>query len=140
MCSSLNLVFHYYGQRASKQPMRPTLVFVYNADSGLFNTLSDIAHKLLSPQTYACNLCAITHSAFAMNKAWKEYLAGLDADLEFLHADELKSRYGITDVPLPAVFRWEDGKLEVCIDAKAVNTCKDSDDLKTLIERALKDG
>lgn len=29
--------------------MRPTLIFVYNADSGLFNTVTDIAHKVLSP-------------------------------------------------------------------------------------------
>ncbi len=117
--------------------MRPTLVFVYNADSGVFNTLTDIAHKLLSPRTYTCNLCAITHSAFAMQKSWKEYLASLDADLEFLHADELKSRYGILDEPLPAVFRKAAGKLTVCIAARAINACKDSDDLKRLIERAL---
>ena len=30
-----------------------TLLFVYNADSGLFNTMADIGHKLLSPETYA---------------------------------------------------------------------------------------
>ncbi len=27
------------------------LLFVYNADSGLFNTLGDIGHKLFSPNT-----------------------------------------------------------------------------------------
>jgi hypothetical protein len=37
------------------------LLFVYNADSGLAAALFDSAHKLLSPQTYACNLCALTH-------------------------------------------------------------------------------
>ncbi len=28
-----------------------TLLFVYNADSGFFNTLADTGHKLFSPTT-----------------------------------------------------------------------------------------
>jgi len=31
--------------------MSKQLVFVYNADSGMFNTLTDIAHKVFSPKT-----------------------------------------------------------------------------------------
>ncbi len=48
----------------------PTLLFVYNADSGFFNLAADIARKIFSPQTYDCNLCAITHDAFAMKNDW----------------------------------------------------------------------
>ena len=36
--------------------MRKSIVFVYNADSGLFNMVTDTAHKMLSPDTYECNL------------------------------------------------------------------------------------
>ena len=50
------------------------LLFVYNADSGLFNTLTDIAHKMLSPKTYTCNLCAITHGLFSEKEEWKEFI------------------------------------------------------------------
>ncbi len=32
--------------------MAKSIVFVYNADSGLFNALPDIAHKTFSPATY----------------------------------------------------------------------------------------
>ena len=42
-----------------------SLLFVYNADSGFFNTLADIGHKLFSPATYPCQLCAITHGVLA---------------------------------------------------------------------------
>ena len=51
--------------------MNPTLIFVYNADSGLFNTLTDIAHKTFAPETYSCNLCAITFGTFGMRTEWK---------------------------------------------------------------------
>ncbi len=44
------------------------LVFVYNADSGLFNTVTGMAHKIFSPGTYECNLCALTYSTFGMRE------------------------------------------------------------------------
>ena len=112
---------------------RPALVFVYNADSGVFNTLADVAHKIFSPQTYACNLCALTHSAFGMRGEWREFLEGLGEPLEFLHADELKARYGVAGVPLPAVFRRVGGRLEVFVGADSINACRTTDDLKRLI-------
>ena len=112
---------------------RPALVFVYNADGGVFNTLADVAHKIFSPQTYACNLCALTHSAVGMRREWREFLEGLGEPLEFLHADELKARYGVAGVPLPAVFSREGGRLEVFVDADSINACRTMDDLKRLI-------
>jgi hypothetical protein len=37
------------------------LLFVYNADAGLVTGLLDTLHKVLSPSTYSCSLCAITY-------------------------------------------------------------------------------
>jgi hypothetical protein len=54
-----------------------SLVFVYNADSGVFNTLSDIAHKIFSPETYACNLCALTPHEFRYARRVEETLSRL---------------------------------------------------------------
>src|SRR4051812_28611344 len=112
---------------------RPALVFVYNADSGVFNALADAAHKIFSPRTYACNLCALTHTAFGMRGEWREFLEGLGRPLEFLHADELKSRYGLEGVALPAVFEHDGGALRVLADSDAINACGTLDELKRLI-------
>ncbi len=111
----------------------PGLIFVYNADSGVFNTLADAAHKIFSPRTYQCNLCALTHSAVRMRREWKRFLDGLGRPLEFLHADELQARHGVTGVPLPAVFRRDGGRLEVFADADSINACRTTDELKRLI-------
>lgn len=113
--------------------MKPTLIFVYNADSGLFNGLADLAHKIFSPQTYACNLCSLTYSPFGMKQEWKEFLGSLDLPMEFLHRDEFKARYGMEKVPLPAIFKKADDRLEVWIDAGAINSCRTLGDLKQLI-------
>ena len=114
------------------------LVFVYNADSGLFNAVTDMAHKVFSPRTYACNLCALTYSTFRMRANWKRFLETLDRPLEFLHADELNSRYGISNAPLPAVFKKEGERLVLLLGADAINTCKTIDDLKRLVEGRLR--
>lgn len=117
---------------ATKQG-EPTLIFVYNADSGVFNLAADIARKIFSPHTYSCNLCAITHSTFAMKTEWRDYLATLKVPFEFLHADELKAEYGVNTADLPAVFMKENDDLKMIIDAAAINLCRTIDDLKRII-------
>jgi hypothetical protein len=112
---------------------KPGLVFVYNADSGLFNALSDAAHKIFSPQTYRCNLCALTHTALGMRREWKQFLDGLDVPSEFLHADELRARYGVAGAALPAIFKRAGGGVEVLVDAESINACQTLGDLKRLI-------
>jgi hypothetical protein len=112
---------------------RSALVFVYNAESGVFNSLADAAHKIFSPRTYACNLCALTHTALGMRGEWKRFLEGLGVPLEFLHADELRSRYHVEGVPLPAVFEKEGVSLRVLAGADAINACGTLDELERLI-------
>jgi hypothetical protein len=115
------------------------LVFVYNAGSGLFNALTDIAHKTFSPRTYQCNLCALTHSTFGMRKDWKRFLETLDVPLEFLHSDELYELRGVSGVTLPAIFKREGERLELLIAADAINACRTMDDLKRLIRERFAD-
>ncbi len=117
--------------------MPTSLVFVYNADRGLFNALADTAHKLISPGTYQCNLCAITHGAVRMHQQWKTFLEGLDVPLEFLHRDELQAIYGIRDARLPAIFRRVDHQLAPWIDAETINACHSLDELQDLIRQRL---
>lgn len=112
---------------------RPGLVFVYNADSGVFNALSDVAHKIFSPQTYGCNLCALTHSALGMRGEWRRFLDGLGRPLEFLHADEFGARYPAAAVRLPTIFERNGEDLKEFIGADAINACRTMDDLKQLI-------
>jgi hypothetical protein len=113
--------------------MASTLVFVYNANGGLFNTLADVAHKIFSPETYACNLCALTHSNFGMRKEWRQFVESLGGPVEFLHADELKTRYGVEGVRLPVIFSREDESLRELVGAAEINNCRTMEELEQLI-------
>ncbi|MBI3571591.1 MAG: hypothetical protein HY082_10930 [Gammaproteobacteria bacterium] len=101
------------------------------------NTLLDIGHKIVSPQTYACNLCAITHSTFSMRDEWKNFVAGLGVPVEFLHRDELARRYSVHGVALPAIFRKTDGGLEKWIDREEINRCHSLAELEELVRTRL---
>lgn len=116
---------------------QPTLVFVYNADSGALNTLLDIGHKIVSPQTYSCKLCAITHSTFSMRGEWRRFVDELGLPVEFLHRDELVERYGMRDVALPAVFLKAAGKLQGWIGRDEIDRCRSLADLQQLIQTRL---
>lgn len=118
---------------ARMQPSSNRLVFVYNADSGLFNTASDIAHKLFSPDTYARDLCALTHGYFSMRKRWGAFIESLPLDSEFLHRDQFRERYPEIDAALPAVFRHRDGKLVELLSARAIGDCRSLEELEERI-------
>ena len=51
--------------------MLQRLIFVYNADGGRLAGLQDMFHKILSPATYSCSLCAVTYGATSMRPEWQ---------------------------------------------------------------------
>jgi hypothetical protein len=115
------------------------LLFVYNADSNLFATVTDFAHKILKPDTYACNLCKITYGNFNMKKDWQTFIEQLPCDLTFLHRDEfLKAHPEGAKMDLPAVFSLDKGKVKPFIPADKINGAKNIEDLKQLVNQGLK--
>ena len=114
-----------------RSPVR--LMFVYNADSGFFNALADIGHKLFSPETYACRLCAITYGLMTEKAEWREFVSSTGAECVFLHRDELNRHEPGLASALPAVFRMTDQGPRVCLDAATLNACSSMADLKALI-------
>lgn len=117
-------------------PHSPRLIFVYNADSGLFNTLADIGHKIFSPQTYACELCALTHGYFRERGPWRAFVESLPLTCEFLHRDEFRQRHPAqAALALPAVLRVDDAEPQVCLTREDLAACADLDALQAAIRR-----
>jgi mannose-6-phosphate isomerase len=99
-----------------------SLLFVYNADSTVFAQLTDVAHKLLSPATYQCNLCKITYSAVAMKQEWKDYVESLPLKVDFKHRDEFIKEYPtLRKTELPAIFKINREDLTLLISAEELN-------------------
>ncbi|WP_241234677.1 hypothetical protein [Nonlabens ponticola] len=58
------------------------LIFVYNANSGRINSWLDSAHKIISPSTYQCKLCELTHGAFTEHDEWSRFRESLAGERE----------------------------------------------------------
>lgn len=69
------------------------LIFIYNANSGLFPLLKDVTHKIISPKTYPCSLCALTYDTFSESKAWKLFRKNTTTKMVFYHKDEFEIHY-----------------------------------------------
>ena len=97
------------------------LVFVYNADAGLAAGLFDSIHKIVSPSTYPCSLCALTHGLTRMDPRWRAWLASLPMATAFYHRPDFRTAFpAAADWPLPLVAIAQGGTLAVLLDARAL--------------------
>jgi len=114
------------------------LIFVYNADDGVIAALFDAAHKLVSPGTYACSLCAVTYGAVSMRRAWKDYLAALPLQKRFYHRQSFARAYpALAGLALPAVLIDHGAGPEPLIPAAELDALPDLAALIALLDARL---
>lgn len=112
-----------------------TLIFIYNADGGVLDALGDMVHKIVSPATYPCSLCALTYSPVAMRGAWRRFLKRLGLPTLFLYRDEFRGELDRRDLALPAVLLGGDGEQpEIFVSAQELAALPDLAALMALIE------
>ena len=113
------------------------IIFVYNADSGRINTLLDIGHKLLRPDTYACNLCSLTHGVFKEKEEWRTYREASPHELEFLHKDEFEEKYEYKGGTYPVILEADDeGKnFKVLLPTEEINALSGLEDLMSRLPK-----
>lgn len=136
--TGLNYRFRTIEPPVSHTVMNEELLFVYNADSGVFNTMSDMAHKLLSPETYSCSLCSITHGVFKERDEWRQFIELLPVSSEFLHRDDFKQRYPEwAHLNLPVLLLLRGNDISVLMDQKRIAACLSVDELSDSIRKQL---
>ena len=119
-------------------PDTPRLILIYNAAGGIFAQLSDAVHKLVSPSTYACSLCALSYGAVSMHGAWRRTLESLPVTPVFLHRGEGKVAALAPNAELPAILlRQGSTSPELLIGADELNAMPDLETLTELLLRRL---
>ncbi len=114
---------------------QPTLLFVYNADSGKINALKDYVHKIVKPSTYPCSLCAVTYGNFGMKQEWKDFVQSLGISVEFLHRDEFNAQYQVPDATYPAAYLKTNDKLTLLITREEMNATQTLDEMIKLVRK-----
>jgi hypothetical protein len=120
-------------------PSVPQILFVYNAKAGIVAGMMDSVHKAVSPETYECALCAITHGYFTMQREFRNWLKALPYPVTFHHRPDFRSAYPqAKNIALPVVLlKSADGTLIEILDAARLKSIKRSDDLVTALDAAL---
>ena len=117
-----------------------TVIFVYALDGGIFNEVSSFVHKLLSPRTYACNLCMLSNGLFAPKREWAEFIRNLGVKTEFRHRDEYARQYPTSpEISFPAIFRASDAaNPELLVSSEDLRGCRNLTALMSLVNQRLK--
>jgi hypothetical protein len=122
---------------------RSKMIFVYNADSGFFNAISDYVHKITSPDTYQCNLCALTYGNAGMKRKWANYIKTLPVPVTFLHKDQIEPTASMTirSSDLPAIFISDDDDdtFDLFASASEINDLTQLDELIAMITNKLQE-
>jgi len=116
------------------------IIFVYNAKSDIFSTLSDFAHKVLSPSTYPCSLCQLTYGNVGIHKQWASFLETLPYPKSFLHKDEafqIDADYVRQSLPI-ILTKNNKGEIQTVLNAVELNQLTSLDDLIESLKLQLK--
>jgi hypothetical protein len=115
------------------------VIFVYAVDGGLFNTLTHYVHKVVSPKTYPCNLCALTNDMLGMKREWAQFIRELGVKTEFLHRNEFIERYPAAKQSFPSVFISTGGaEPKELVTSTELNACHDLAGLISLVGERVK--
>jgi len=105
--------------------LNQNLVVVYNAKSGGFNTVLDYVHKMVSPETYDCNLCKLTYDNFGQIREWNDFLRFLNISVDYYYKDHLTQIGMDPEMDLPAIFFNNN----LLIGAREINSFKTLEEL-----------
>lgn len=113
------------------------LVFVYNANGGIYPGIADFIHKEIFPSSYPCNLCYQTFGTFGMKKEWKSYLDSLQHQKTFLHKDQYKRKYEPSGLQLPAILASNGKQTWILVSAAEINTARSLTEMIGLLNQKL---
>ena len=86
----------------------------------------DFAHKIISPNTYQCNLCSLTYGNFGIKKEWQDFLNTIQMETKFMYANQYQQLFPNQNQTFPAIFLVQNNQW------KSLISPKDFEDLQTL--------
>ena len=114
------------------------LLFVYNAKTGFFNKSADWLHKAISPSTYACSLCSLSHTNFKEKEDWTNELGKLNEEIEFYYKDEFIKKYNLTNLEFPLVGTFINEGFKILLSSSEINQQENIKDFFTELNLKIK--
>jgi hypothetical protein len=108
------------------------LLFVYNANNDPISKLGDYVHKIVSPSTYKCDLCALTHHNFGTRSSWKKFIDQTSDEMKFWYINDFEAAFD-TSYNSPVVLEKTDNNFKIVLGKEQLASVKDAAALIKLI-------
>jgi len=116
-----------------------TLLFVYNADSGMLSGVKDYCIIPKSSGKEPCNLSTMIHTPIGMKKDWKRFVRELGLPARFLTRNEFISEAGSGPITFPAILLNTGKDLLMVASSEEINMCRSLEDLISLVRQRFVD-
>lgn len=93
------------------------IILVYNAESGVFNTVHSWLHKAFSGECGDCQLCHFTYGLTGMRRPWRELIESLPCPAVFLYRADFQKTYPDFETTFPAILAEYTGQLKHLVSA-----------------------
>lgn len=113
------------------------IIMIYNAQSGLKNTIVDGLHKIFSPSTYPCDLCALTYGHFSEKSNWKKFRMRSNIQMSFYHIDEFEAKFGKLKYRHPIALLHQNKTFETLISPEEFKQFKNTEELIVHVETTI---
>ena len=113
------------------------IIFIYNAKSGMVNSLIDWAHKIVSPDTYECSLCGITYDNLGKRVEWAAFLKELKIKSSFIYKDQIIDDEKLKDASLPCAYLKKPNDMKLLISSDEMNSYKNLNELIDSLRKKL---
>ena len=112
------------------------IIFVYNANGGIYPGLADIIHKEFFPKSYPCNLCYQAFGTFGKKEGWTNFLNTIPFQKVEFHKDDFNRQFQYDD-ELPLILIADDKTTAVLVTAAELNTAKSLEELISIVKAQL---
>ncbi len=123
-----------------EERLKRIIIFIYNADSDIWSKSLDFAHKIISPSSYSCDLCSLTHGNFSENKIWKEFREFAPYEFVFKYKDELMEEIKVIEYQkfqFPVILEQKGNILNVLVSANEFSLMNSAEDLIETLRKRL---
>jgi len=119
-------------------PDTPSLLFVYNLDSAVLQSLHDYSSSKTAPAGVDPSpLMTLTYSPLGIKKEWKRFLKELAVPSRSISRDEFVMEFGHLKVTFPVVLNQKGPALSILISTEEIQQCRDLSDLIALVRERL---
>ena len=116
----------------------PKILFVFKASNAPISKAVDWFHKVISPGTYQCQLCQLTHHHFGSRALLKTWQKQIPYEVEFWYEDQWNEKHREEELPLIAILQTDQtAQIEIILTKEEIEKLTSLDELLSRVSEKI---